>query len=204
MTYMAVTSTELCLKQPLLSNMKQKIKLTVMGLVIFLLLGNTKPISPLNDPNIIIINQIKIEILGNSTVGKYKCDCPHTFRDTIYLNSSTKNSLKSEISTNDFDCGNRIMNKDLKTTIKVTKFPKSTVNITNIKAAGADYKCNLSLKITDKTLSYSNLTLKKTKESLEGNVNVKFSDLALEPPTKMGGVIKVKNEFVIHFVLYKL
>ena len=184
--------------------MKNKITLTVLGLALFLLSGSAKPISFLPDPNIIIIDKIKIEINGNSTVGKYKCNCPHTFRDTIFLNSTTKNNLKSEISTNDFDCGNRIMNKDLKTTLKVTKFPKSTVSITNIKSAGADYKCSLNLKITDKTLSYSNIALKKTAESLDGTVNVKFSDLGLEPPTKMGGVIKVKNEFVIHFILYKL
>jgi len=183
--------------------MQQKAILTVMGLAFFLLLGSARPISFSPDPNTIIINQIKIEILGNSTVGKYKCDCPHTFRDTIYLNSTTKNSLKSDISTNDFDCGNRIMNKDLKTTIKVTKFPKSTVHISDIKPSGTNYRCSLKLKITDKTLSYSNLELKNTKEFLEGNVAVKFSDLALEPPTKMGGVIKVKNEFVIHFLLYK-
>jgi len=200
---MEVVLKDLCLKQPLLSNMKQKTKFIVMGLVLFLLLGSAKPISFFPDPNIIIINAIKIEILGNSTVGKYKCNCPHTFQDTIFLNSTTKNDLKSEISTNDFDCGNRIMNKDLKTTIKVTKFPKSTVLITDIKPSGTNYKCSLKLKITDKTLSYSNLELKNTKEFLEGNVAVKFSDLALEPPTKMGGVIKVKNEFVIHFILYK-
>jgi|GEM_PF-572644 len=201
---MAVASMELCLKQPSLSNMKQKILFTIMGLTLFFILGSVKPISLFDtDPNTIIINQIKIEILGNSTVGKYKCNCPHTFRDTIYLNSTTKNSLKSEISTDNFDCGNRIMNKDLKTTIKVTKFPKSTVTITNIKPSGNDYKCNLNLKITDKTLSYSNLALRNSKDFLEGTVNVKFSDLALEPPTKMGGVIKVKNEFVIHFVLFK-
>ncbi|MGQ7946472.1 hypothetical protein [Flavobacterium sp. WC2509] len=182
--------------------MKRKIVFIIMGLVLFLLLGSAKPIF-LNDPNIIIINQIKIEILGNSTVGKYKCDCPHTFQDTIFLNSTTKNSLKSEISTANFDCGNRIMNKDLKTTIKVTKFPKSTVTITNIKPSGTDYKCSLNFKITDKILSYPNLALKNTKDFLEGTVNVKFTDIGLEPPTKMGGVIKVKNEFVIHFILYK-
>ncbi|WP_348822716.1 YceI family protein [Flavobacterium aestuarii] len=181
-----------------------KLFIITMGLALFLLTGSAKPISASADTNTIIINQIKIEILGNSTVGKYKCNCPHTFRDTIYLNSSTKNSLKSEIATDNFDCGNRIMNKDLKTTIKVTKFPKSTVTITNIKPSGADFKCSLNLKITDKTLSYSNLALRNSKDFLEGTVNVKFSDLALEPPTKMGGVIKVKNEFVIHFLLYKL
>ncbi|PKB16057.1 YceI family protein [Flavobacterium sp. 5] len=184
--------------------MKQKIKFTVVGLALFLLLGSAKPISLFVDPNTIIINQIKIEILGNSTVGKYKCNCPHTYRDTIYLNSTTKNSLKSEIATANFDCGNRIMNKDLKTTIKVTKFPKSTVTITNIKPSGSNYTCSLNFRITDKTLSYQNLNLTNTKEALEGTVSVKFTDLGLEPPTKMGGVIKVKNEFIIHFVLYKL
>ncbi|WP_281636271.1 hypothetical protein [Flavobacterium marginilacus] len=176
-----------------------------MGLAIFLLSGGAKPISLFNaDPNVIIIDQIKIEILGNSTVGKYQCSCPHPFRDTIFLNSATKNSLRSEISTDNFDCGNRIMNKDLKTTIKVTKFPKSTVTISNIKPSGGNYKCSMNFRITDKTLSYQNLSLTNTKESLEGTVAVKFTDLQLEPPTKMGGIIKVKNEFVIHFVLYKL
>jgi hypothetical protein len=185
--------------------MKQKITLIAMGLALFLLSGNAKPISlPDNDPNIIVINKLEIEILGNSTVGKYNCANSLPYRDTIFLNSNTKNSLKSEISMDNFECGNRIMNKDLKTTVKATKFPKSTVTITDIKPSGTNYKCSLNFRITDKTLSYHNLALKNSKESLEGSVAVKFSDIALEPPTKMGGIIKVKDEFVIHFNLHKL
>lgn len=196
---------ELCLKRPSLSNMKQRILITILGLAFFFLLGNAKPISLYDvDPNIIIIDKIEIEILGNSTVGKYNCVNPHPYRDTIYLNSTTKNSLKSEISMSNFECGNKIMNKDLKTTVKAVKFPKSTVTITNIKPFGTNFKCSLNFRITDKTLSYQNLVLKNTKENLEGTVAVKFSDIGLEPPTKMGGIIKVKNEFVIHFNLYKL
>lgn len=177
-----------------------------MGLALFLLLGSAKSITLLiSEPNnIIIINKLKIEILGNSTVGKYNCSNPVSYRDTIFLNSATKNSLKSEISMSNFECGNRIMNKDLKTTVKATQFPKSTVSITNIKSSGGNYKCTLNFRITDKTLSYQNLNLTNTKESLDGTVAVKFTDIGLEPPTKMGGVIKVKNEFVIHFALYKL
>ncbi|QKJ62596.1 YceI family protein [Flavobacterium sp. M31R6] len=185
--------------------MKQRILFTIMGLVLFFLLGKAKPISLLNaEPNIIVIDKLEIEILGNSTVGKYNCANSLAYRDTIYLNSNVKNSLKSEISMNNFECGNRIMNKDLKTTVKATKFPKSTVTITNIKPSGTNYKCSLNFHITDKTLSYQNLVLKNTKESLEGIVAIKFSDIGLEPPTKMGGIIKVKDEFVIHFNLHKL
>lgn len=175
-----------------------------MGLALFLSLGSAKPISSLIEPNIIIIDRLEIEILGNSTIGKYSCSNSFTYQDTINLNSNTKNSLKSEISMSNFDCGNRIMNKDLKTTVKATKFPKSTVTITNIKPFGTNYKCVLNFRITDKTLSYQNMILKTAKQSLEGTVAVNFSDIALEPPTKMGGIIKVKDEFVIHFVLYKL
>ncbi|HEU4791877.1 MAG TPA: YceI family protein [Flavobacterium sp.] len=181
-----------------------RLSIMVMGLVLSFLLGSAKPISSLIDPNTIIIDRLEIEILGNSTVGKYSCSNSLSYRDTIYLNSNTKNSLKSEISMNNFECGNRIMNKDVKTTVKATKFPKSTVTITNIKSFGTNYKCSLNFRITDKTLSYQNMILKTTKESLEGSVAVNFSDIALEPPTKMGGIIKVKDEFVIHFNLYKL
>lgn len=183
--------------------MKQLV-ITIMGLALFLSLGSAKPISLLIDPNTIIIDKLEIEILGNSTVGKYSCSNSFSYRDTIFLNSNTKNSLKSEISMSNFDCGNRIMDKDLKTTVKTTKFPKSTVTITNIKPFGTNYKCSLNFRITDKTLSYQNLVLKSNQESLEGCVAVKFSDIALEPPTKMGGIIKVKDEFVIHFNLHKV
>lgn len=184
--------------------MKQKIIIIVLGLVLFTLLGSAKPISLLIDPNTIIIDRLEIEIMGNSTVGKYNCSNSLSFKDTIYLNSNSKNSLKSEISMSNFECGNKIMNKDLKTTVKATKFPKSTVTITNIKPFGTNYKCSLNFRITDKTLSYHNMVLKSTKESLEGVVSVKFSDIALEPPTKMGGIIKVKDDFVIHFIMFKL
>ena len=175
-----------------------------MGLALSFLLGSARPISSLIDPGTIIIDRLEIEILGNSTVGEYNCSNSLTYRDTIYLNSNVKNSLKSEISMSNFGCGNRIMDKDLKTTVKATKFPKSTVTITNIKPFGNNYKCTLNFRITDKVLSYQNMILKNTKESLEGVVAVKFSDIALEPPTKMGGIIKVKDEFVIQFNLHKL
>ncbi len=175
-----------------------------MGLALSFLLGSAKPISSLIDPNTIIIDRLEIEIHGNSTVGEFNCSNSLTYRDTIYINSNFKNSLKSEISMSNFECGNRIMNKDLKTTVKANQFPKSTVTITNIKPFGTNYKCSLNFRITDKTLSYQNMVLKNTKEFLEGSVTVKFSDIALEPPTKMGGIIKVKDEFVIQFNLHKL
>jgi hypothetical protein len=104
---------------------------------------------------------------------------------------------------NNFDCGHKIMNKDLKKTVKATEFPNSTVTITDIKPFGTDYKCNLTFQITNKTLSFKNLLLKNTNQTLEGIIALKFSDAGLLPPSKMGGLIKVKDKFTIQFYLYK-
>ncbi|WP_348797800.1 hypothetical protein [Flavobacterium adhaerens] len=183
--------------------MYSRISIIGLGLVLLILFGSAKPILPIIENNTIIIEKLEIEIQGNSTIGKYNCSNSLSYRDTIYLNSNIKNSLKSEIAMNNFDCGNKIMEKDLRTTVKANKFPKSSVTITNIKPFGNNYKCSLNFRITDKVISYQNLVLKNNKESLEGSVNVNFSNIDLEPPTKMGGIIKVKDEFVIYFNLYK-
>ncbi|HEY6142862.1 MAG TPA: hypothetical protein VIV55_05440 [Flavobacterium sp.] len=95
------------------------------------------------------------------------------------------------------------MNKDLKKTVKATEFPQSMVTITDIKPYGTDYKCNLIFQITNKTLSFKNLLLKNTEQTLDGTISLNFSDAGLRPPTKMGGLIKVKEKFTIQFYLYK-
>ncbi|WP_264565456.1 hypothetical protein [Flavobacterium sp. N3904] len=181
----------------------RRISIIIMGLALFLSLGSAKPISFIDDTNLIIIDRIEIEIQGTSTVGKYNCSNAFNKRDTIFINSSVQNNLKAEIAMNNFDCGNRIMNKDLKTTIMVDKFPKSYVTISNIKPFATNYKCNLNFLITNKNVKYKDFVLKNSKESLEGTIGLKFSELELVPPTKMGGLIKVKDDIIVNFILYK-
>jgi hypothetical protein len=181
----------------------RQIIITIMGLALFLSLGSAKPILSIDDTGIIIIDRIEIEILGTSTVGKYNCSNIFNKRDTININSEVQNNLKAEIAMNNFECGNRIMNKDLKTTIKANKFPKSYVSITNIKSFSNNYKCNLNFLITNKNIKFKDLVLKNSKERLEGTIALKFSDLELIPPTKMAGLIKVKDDIVVNFILYK-
>jgi hypothetical protein len=102
-----------------------------------------------------------------------------------------------------FDCGNKIMTKDLQGTVKVKQFPNSTVSITDIKPCGKNYKCRLNFYITDKTLKYKDFILYNTDDKIQGTLSLKFSDIELEPPVKMAGLIKVKDDIVINFSLYK-
>jgi hypothetical protein len=173
-----------------------------MGLAIFFFLGSAKP-TFLAEDTTLVINKIKIEITGLSTVGKYNCSNTFSIKDTVYINSVKKNTFNTEIKMSDFDCGNKIMTKDLQGTVKAKKFPNSTVCITDIKPSGKNYKCNLNFHITDKTLKYKDFVLCNTDKKIEGTLNLRFSDLEMEAPVKMAGLIKVKDEIVINFSLYK-
>jgi len=182
--------------------MLRRFQILILGLVIFFFLGSAKP-TFLADDSVIIINKIKIEITGTSTIGTYNCSNLFSTKDTVYLNSIKKNILNTEIKMSNFDCGNKIMTKDLQGTVRIKQFPNSTVCIRDIRQVGKNYKCNLNFLITNKTLKYKDFTLYTDDNKIQGSLNLKFSDIELEPPTKMAGLIKVKDELVINFSLYK-
>jgi len=172
----------------------------MLGLAIFFFLGSAKP-TFLDDP-FLTFNKIKIEITGASTVGKYNCSNTFSKTDTVYLNSK-KNNFNTEIKMSDFDCGNKIMTKDLQGTVQVKKFPNSVVFLSDIKPCGKNYKCNLTFLITNKTLKYKDFILLNTEDKIHGSLNLNFSDVELSPPVKMAGLIRVRDEIVINFSLYK-
>lgn len=182
--------------------MKTRFSILIMGLVIFFFFASAKPVFLPKDSTL-VINKIKIEITGVSTVGKYNCSNTFLKKDTVFLNSNKKNNFKAEIKMSDFDCGNKIMTKDLQGTVKVKRFPNSTVIITDIKQCGESYKCNLTFLITDKTLRYKDFILYCSDNKVQGSLNLNFSDIELEPPVKMAGLIKVRDEIVVNFYLYK-
>ncbi len=173
-----------------------------MGLAIFFFFGSAKP-TFLTEDTTLVINKIKIEITGVSTVGKYNCSNTFSKRDTVFLNSNKKNNFNTEIKMSDFDCGNKIMTKDLQGTVKIKQFPNSTVTITDVKPFGKNYKCNLTFVITNKTLRYKDFILYGSDNKIQGSLHLNFSDIELEAPVKMAGLIKVRDEIVINFSLYK-
>ena len=181
--------------------MNNKIIIGLLGIVLLFTLGSAVPNFHSYDSSL-IINKIEINITGLSTVGKYNCSTTFFKKDTIILNVTNKNCIKAEIPMVKFDCGNRIMTKDLQSTVKTTQFPSSFVTITDIKSYGNHYKCNLNFLITNKTLRYKDFVLTKDNNKLQGIIALNFSDIGLIPPVKMGGLIKVKDQIAVNFSLY--
>jgi len=181
--------------------MLSRFQILIMGLATFFTLGSAKP-NFVDDP-VLLISKIKIEITGLSTVGKYNCSTTFNKKDTIYLNSTKNDSFDTEINMSKFDCGNKIMTKDLQGTVKVKQFPNSTVSLSDIKPCGKNYKCNLTFIVTNKTLKYKDFMLYNADDRIHGSLNLNFSDIELKAPVKMAGMIKVKDAIVVNFTLYK-
>jgi hypothetical protein len=182
--------------------MKKRITIGLMGLALFILLGGAKPAVVVNNTTLLIVNKIEIKISGTSTVGKYNCINTFYIKDSINLNLNKKNSLNANIPMFNFDCGNKIMTKDLQSTVKCNEFPNSHVTMTNIQACDTNYKCNLTFLITNKTLKYKDFILYKVDDKIHGTIHLNFSDIDLEPPVKMAGLVKVRDRIVIDFILY--
>lgn len=182
--------------------MKNRITIGLLGLVLFLILGSAKP-TLFNSESVLIIHKIRIDISGGSTVGDYNCSNTFYKRDTIILNLKEKNKINAEIPVINFDCGNKLMTKDLQKTVKSKIFPNSYVSITDIKPYNKNYKCNLTFLITNRVLKYKDFILYKTDNKIQGTINLNFSDIDLHPPVKMAGLIKVKDQIVVDFSLYK-
>ncbi|MCV9928404.1 hypothetical protein OIU83_12105 [Flavobacterium sp. LS1R49] len=177
--------------------------ITVIGLVLSFFLGSAKP-NYFNDDLILKINKIEIQIDGISTVGKYNCANMFSKKDTIFFYLNKKNSAKVEIPMSTFDCGNKMMTKDLLKTVKSDEFPNSYVTFSDLKSFSKNYKCDLTFVIANKTLKFKDfILLNKTNNKIEGNINLTFTDLGLKAPVKMAGLIKVKDEINISFSLYK-
>lgn len=184
--------------------MLQKISLFLTGLALFLLTESAKPAFFYQKlPR--VIQKIEIKIKGNSTVGKYTCGTTLFKKDTLNIEALEKSVIKATIPMTSIDCGNKIMTKDLQSTVKVKTFPNSYVTISNLKfTANNTYKCTLVFTLTNKTLTYKDfvLTYSKSTQQATGILPLTFSDLGLSPPVKMGGIIKVKNEIEVNFDLF--
>lgn len=112
-----------------------------------------------------------------------------------------------------FDCGNRIMTKDLKETLKVEEYPHirfelidarvgtpidTTAEWRPVKVLGA-----LTVAGTKRvtTLSALGRALDESRFRIRGCHSIRMTDFEIEPPTKAFGLIKVKDQIEVQFDL---
>ena len=171
----------------------------------------------LNPEKWILTKECTLKVHGSTNVNKFSCVIPaYTQPDTLLFYRGNKNELMKltgamALEVGNFDCRNAMMTSDLRKTLKAKVYPKIIIRFLNlsrypnsavnedaikgavtIELAGVVKRCEVDYKCTtngDKDLR------------LIGIKQVNFSDFNLQPPRKLGGMIKTNNELNVEFML---
>lgn len=160
-------------------------------------------LNPLLEEREVVITKKMITVSGQTSVGSFSCDySKNGLKDTLYFDyNNVKKELLFEIPVHDFSCGNFLLNKDFKKTIKADEFPKAEVRVQNLKSRHGDYTCDLRVKIVGKNLIFKSLPLKTVPNGLTAELLLSFNELELSAPKKFGGLITVQEKLHLEFQL---
>lgn len=166
-----------------------------------------------------ILDNSKLFIEGKSNVNKFECHCTEDFPATqVQFNSTPKNGTahfnktEMKITTNKLDCGKKAINNDLIKTLKADEYPNIILelcSLTFMKAANdqewQQVKAETFLTIAGTTRTMNMLVnakqLGKNKFKVKSSEEIKLTDFGIEPPTALLGLVKVKDEMMLHLDL---
>jgi len=141
----------------------------------------------------LVIIEKEITVSGNTSLGKFECDYNvKGLKDTLFfINDKSTDTFFFDIVVSDFTCGNFLLNNDFRRTIKAKEYPQAYVKVVNLRRVKNGYICDLHLDLVGKKLLFKNFQLSSSNGEIRGNLTLDFETLALAPPTKLGGLVKV-------------
>jgi hypothetical protein len=164
----------------------------------------------------------KLYLLGSTNVNTFRCNCKEQFSTYSMKMSDTDSGqkivfseTKLRIPSSRFDCGNRIMNKDMFETLKGDKYPHIQIELLDaIPSSGkkmgetsdwVSMKATTSISIAgiEKVMKMDVLGKKISADHFQfkGNKDIFLSDYRLEPPSPMMGLVQVNDLITIHLDL---
>lgn len=150
-----------------------------------------------------LIKEKRISVKGKTSLGGFNCRYVEKGLDQSLIMHPQNGMPDLELNVNveNFGCGNFILNKDFRNTIKAKEFPTAKVKVTNWMRRGGKFYCNMFVTLVGKQLTFRDLELVRIKEGVKANVNIQFSQLGLSPPSKMSGMVKVDENLDLEIVL---
>jgi len=159
-----------------------------------------------------------IRVDGESNINSFRCDIEAYYQaDTIFcydgggISDAVKLKGSLKIDLFNFDCHSRMITSDMRKTLKADAYPKLVIHFmsldrlpvfdgntdimkgwVNIELAGVTKKFEIL---------YSFIKTGSSPILLNGGRTFHFSDFNLTPPRKLGGMIRIKDEFSVHFRL---
>lgn len=159
-----------------------------------------------------VLPQSSLKIQGKTNISKFSCAFEiSNINQPIQVNfEQEKDALTFRntflILENDcFDCGNNMMNKDLRKLLKSETYPHIQLSLKTVQehasAHVSNAKVDISLAGVTNTYTVPVYISKEKYTSLKGVLAIDIEDFNLEAPRKMLGAVKVSNHIEIEFDL---
>lgn len=171
--------------------------------------------SPSRSSKWIISESSKLTVNGKTNVNSFSCGLrQYTKADTLVISQSEKDELilsgEIRVEVKNFDCSNQIMTRELRKTLKENEYPTFRVRFISLKSPLVMKQKEVmstgvvEISIAGATKRFEiNYRLRREKNGMlfTGYQLLNFSDFKLDPPRKMGRLIKAKDELGIVFLL---
>lgn len=142
----------------------------------------------------------RFTVEGSTSLGSFTCNYDIHTEDALFLGQKT--GFTDKVPVKEFGCGNFLLNRDFRKTLKEKEYPFVAISLSNVLKQGENYSYNLDIDLAGKKKNFQNLVLTKEGKNLKGSIELKFSDFDLYPPNKLGGAIKV-NENIKISILFR-
>lgn len=161
----------------------------------------------------LILEGSKLSINGTSNVNDFECIYDEEFEtDTLKHVVQVEEAIvvldgdELELEIDSFDCGKRGINRDFRNTLKSKVYPNIQIELVKVIAQNeipveAEVLASLAGVTNRYILELSNLSIHEEHTQFEGTLTLKMSDFNLSPPTALFGLIKVRDQLDINFLL---
>lgn len=150
-----------------------------------------------------VITEKEIRVKGVTSIGRFECTYGNEkLSDTLYLgNLPHGKRLDFVIPVEDFGCGNFLLNRDFKATIKADQFPECRVTVKSLIPKRGGFSSKMDVNLAGKSLSLDDVEFRLEKNRLIGDINLSFDELELVAPKKLGGLIQVQDQLSLQIIM---
>lgn len=138
--------------------------------------------------------QNEITVTVKTNVNSFNCTI-----NNAWLTSNTNNSKTTiVIPVKSFRCPKRMIEKDIQEIFEAEKFPNITLSVDSPNKNNNSVKTQITIKNIQKNY---NVKMTQNHSTIHGNLTISLNDFGIDPPTKMMGTVKVKDDVKIYFKL---
>jgi hypothetical protein len=183
--------------------------------------GMNLPAAPVKEKiRWIVQKNSSLSIAGHTNVNKFSCGvAAYGEADTITcLNEGFRGENRGiplrgalRIDIADFDCSNRFMTSEFKNTLKYKDHPRLVITFVSLdkmpvfSSQAEMVKGSVDVELAGVSrrfeINYTSSRIDAATLELVGNREFGFSDFGLQPPQKMGGLIRVNDVLNVQFTL---